>query len=165
MYSGIYESHSMNTAFIIHAVIFHNCSCPFLFFYLNTEIACSNPYIIWGSFHVCCLLCVIKLILFPFDFGICVELKLQFWNLPFNLKTLHYFETFLLSRDINSPRRCDVNNGVDSVTPCKSMTYSWIILSILLSEPLLCRDSTFCDPIYRSLFLMGHYRFSSTIYR
>jgi len=31
--------------------------------------------------------------------------------------TLPYFET-LLSRDVNSPRRCYVNSEVDSVTPC-----------------------------------------------
>jgi len=38
---------------------------------------------------------------------------------PLNLtSTCYYFERLLLSRDVNSPRRCDVNNGVDSLTPC-----------------------------------------------
>ena len=40
-------------------------------------------------------------------------------NFPINLTlTCYYFETLLLSHDVNSPRRFDVNNGVDSVTPC-----------------------------------------------
>jgi len=34
-----------------------------------------------------------------------------------NLTLSYYFDT-LLSRDVNGPRRCDVNNGVDSVMPC-----------------------------------------------
>jgi len=38
-------------------------------------------------------------------------------TLLLNLTLAYYFET-LLSRDINSPRRCYVNNEVDSVTPC-----------------------------------------------
>ena len=40
-------------------------------------------------------------------------------NLTF---TCYYFETFLLSRDVNSPRRCCVNNEVDSVTPYLTST-------------------------------------------
>jgi hypothetical protein len=36
---------------------------------------------------------------------------------PLNLTLTYYFETLLLSRDVNSPRRCYVNNEVDSVTP------------------------------------------------
>jgi len=36
---------------------------------------------------------------------------------PVNLTlTCYYFETLLLSRDVNSPRLCYVNNEVDSVT-------------------------------------------------
>ena len=37
---------------------------------------------------------------------------------PLNLTLTCYFETLLLSCDVNSPRRCYVNNEVDSVTPC-----------------------------------------------
>jgi len=36
---------------------------------------------------------------------------------PVNLTLSYYFET-LLSRDVNCPGRCYVNNEVDSVTPC-----------------------------------------------
>jgi len=37
---------------------------------------------------------------------------------PVNLTlTCYYFEILLLSRGVNSPRLCYVNNEVDSVTP------------------------------------------------
>ena len=32
---------------------------------------------------------------------------------PLNLTLTYYFETLLLSRDVNSPRRCYVNNEVE----------------------------------------------------
>jgi len=35
---------------------------------------------------------------------------------PVNLTLTYYFQTLLLSRDVNSPRLCYVNNEVDSVT-------------------------------------------------
>jgi len=40
---------------------------------------------------------------------------------PLNLTLTYYFETLLLSRDVNSPSRCDVNKdggGVNDL-PCK----------------------------------------------
>jgi len=33
-----------------------------------------------------------------------------------NLTMTYYFETFLFSSNVNSPRRCYVNNEVDSMT-------------------------------------------------
>jgi len=48
----------------------------------------------------------------------CKETMAAGWmTLLLNRTSTYYFET-LLSRDVKSPRRCYVNNEVDSVTPC-----------------------------------------------
>jgi len=58
----------------------------------------------------------------------------------FNLTLTYYFETLLLSRDVNSPRRCYVNKyggGVNDL-PCKSnfnLLLFWYVIVTWCKQP------------------------------
>jgi hypothetical protein len=70
---------------------------------------------------------------------------------PVNLTlTCYYFQNLLLSRDVNSSRRCYVNYEIDSVTQCLTLTcyyFKALLLSHDVYSPRQCYVNNEIDSV------------------